>query len=155
MPEDSQLKPFPKKHPITEVKDGRTYYLIKMPSLEGLTEKSAQELVDQLIKAGYRDAYVENLRGYYYVYGDPGVTVDEVENIIKRFTYIENVQEIYNNFKWATFSEVATEEWFYVHCEHCGYQWKTQSKMNLVTCPSCGFKTPRRERGGIERVEKK
>lgn len=27
-------------------------------------------------------------------------------------------------------------------CENCGYEWKTRSKLHLVSCPSCLLKTP-------------
>lgn len=32
-----------------------------------------------------------------------------------------------------------------VKCQKCGYEWETTSKMSKVTCPSCGYKTPRLE----------
>lgn len=25
-------------------------------------------------------------------------------------------------------------------CEHCKYTWETKSKLQLVSCPSCGYK---------------
>lgn len=28
-----------------------------------------------------------------------------------------------------------------IKCEHCGYEWDSESKMLLVTCPNCGKKT--------------
>ncbi len=30
-----------------------------------------------------------------------------------------------------------------IKCHNCGYEWDTSSEMNMVTCPSCGYKTPR------------
>ena len=30
-----------------------------------------------------------------------------------------------------------------VRCHRCGYGWETKSGMSFVTCPSCGYKTPR------------
>jgi len=144
-------EPFKKLTPITENRNGRIYYLMKTP-LEGFTESKANQFKDTLIKEeGYRDAFVKRIRGFHYVYGDPGYTPEEVDKIVRRFTLIENAQSLIDHFKWATFREKSTgevETWFHVVCEHCGYQWKTQSKMNLVTCPSCGFKTPRNLPGG-------
>jgi Zn finger protein HypA/HybF involved in hydrogenase expression len=32
-----------------------------------------------------------------------------------------------------------------VKCKHCGYEWNSKSTLLLVTCPSCGKKTPRVE----------
>ena len=29
-----------------------------------------------------------------------------------------------------------------VKCKHCGHEWETESKNILVTCSSCGKKTP-------------
>lgn len=28
-------------------------------------------------------------------------------------------------------------------CRHCGYEWDSKAKTILVTCPSCGKKTPK------------
>jgi predicted nucleic acid-binding Zn-ribbon protein len=33
-----------------------------------------------------------------------------------------------------------------VKCEHCGYEWDTESQMILVTCPSCGKKTKKTQK---------
>jgi len=30
-------------------------------------------------------------------------------------------------------------------CQKCGYEWETESKMILVSCPSCGSKVKIRE----------
>lgn len=30
-------------------------------------------------------------------------------------------------------------------CTHCKYTWNTNSKLNLVTCPNCGKKTPKED----------
>jgi len=30
-----------------------------------------------------------------------------------------------------------------VKCRRCGYEWDTKSGMSFVTCPSCGYKTPK------------
>lgn len=30
-----------------------------------------------------------------------------------------------------------------VECQTCSYEWDTSSKLKMVTCPSCGRKTPR------------
>jgi hypothetical protein len=29
-----------------------------------------------------------------------------------------------------------------IKCPHCGYEWESQSRMRLVTCPSCIQKVP-------------
>ncbi len=34
-----------------------------------------------------------------------------------------------------------------IKCQKCGYEWDTSSKMDKVTCPNCGYKTPRIEKG--------
>ncbi len=34
-----------------------------------------------------------------------------------------------------------------IECQKCGYEWDTSSSMDRVTCPSCGYKTPRNETG--------
>lgn len=42
-----------------------------------------------------------------------------------------------------------------VKCQRCKYTWDTQSKLDLVTCPNCGFKTKKRkenERKGNSKV---
>ena len=33
----------------------------------------------------------------------------------------------------------------HVKCRHCGYEWDSEGALRLVTCPSCGKKTPRVE----------
>lgn len=30
-----------------------------------------------------------------------------------------------------------------VNCQKCGYEWDTASRMSMVTCPNCNYKTPR------------
>lgn len=30
-----------------------------------------------------------------------------------------------------------------ITCPFCGYEWRTRSKMDLITCPSCHRKIPR------------
>jgi len=148
-------KPFPKKHPITQIRDGRTYYLLETP-LEGYTKSKAEERCEQFIKEyGFKDAFIDFVDGFYYVYGDPGITVEELQKHIIKFTLIENAQEIIDKIGWSTFREKHTEKWFHIECRHCGYQWKSQSQMNLVTCPSCGFKTPRNLPGDFFHVEER
>lgn len=36
-----------------------------------------------------------------------------------------------------------------IKCHKCGNEWETKSQKKLVTCTSCGYKTPR------EKEEKK
>jgi len=148
-------KPFPKKHPIAEVRDGKTYYLLETP-FEGYTKTKAEKASKKFVEEyGYKDTFIEFVDGFYYIYGDPGITLEELLKHVRKFTLIENAQEIIDKIGWSTFREIQTEKWFHVACRHCGYQWKTQSRMNLVTCPSCGFKTPRNLPGGLLHVEER
>lgn len=34
-----------------------------------------------------------------------------------------------------------------VECRTCGYKWNTKSKLLMVTCVSCGYKTPNGTKG--------
>jgi len=132
------------KEVVEKVKDGRTYYLTETP-FEGRTKSEAEEFSQWLKEEkGYADTFVEEIEGFYYVYGDPGVTIQEVQKLIDRFTLIENYMRLIEQIQWATFHEIPQETTFAVKCHRCGYEWSTRSQMNLVTCPSCGFKTPRR-----------
>ncbi|KXB03309.1 hypothetical protein AKJ47_02495 [candidate division MSBL1 archaeon SCGC-AAA261G05] len=33
-------------------------------------------------------------------------------------------------------------------CHRCGYEWTTDSELVMVTCPNCGYKTPRKSGRG-------
>jgi len=37
-----------------------------------------------------------------------------------------------------------------IKCHKCGYEWDTSSSMGMVTCPSCGYKTPKGEGGKMD-----
>lgn len=30
-------------------------------------------------------------------------------------------------------------------CKKCGYEWNYKGKLLQVTCPNCGYKTPRKK----------
>jgi Zn finger protein HypA/HybF involved in hydrogenase expression len=36
-----------------------------------------------------------------------------------------------------------SKETVHVKCHKCGYEWDTESLLIMVSCPSCGNKTPR------------
>jgi len=39
-----------------------------------------------------------------------------------------------------------------IKCNHCGYIWKTKSKLMFISCPSCMKKTRNIQKGGKEDV---
>ena len=143
-PEESPEKP---KRAATgaiwKIKGDRIYYLMETP-FEGRGKTEAEEFSRWLKEeAGYADTFIEEVHGFWYVYGDPGVTIEEVQKLIYRFALIDNPQELIEKLQWSTMREKPQETTFHVECAECGCEWRTKSQMNLVTCPSCGFKTPR------------
>lgn len=136
-------KPRRARRVIEKVRDGRTYFLMETPS-EGRNKKEAEEFSRWLIdKMGYQDTFIEEIQGFHYVYGNPGITIEELNRLVARFGLIENGWKLLDRIDYGSFSPKPHEKLASIRCAHCGYEWGTKSQMNLVTCPSCGFKTPR------------
>lgn len=126
-----------------ETRNGKIHYLMETP-FEGRSRSEAEEFSRWLKEEmGYADTFIKEVRGFHYVYGEPGLTIEELQKLIYRFTLIENPQELIEQLQWSTFREKPQEKTLPVKCAECNYEWRTTSQMNLVTCPNCGFKTPK------------
>ncbi|MFX1521784.1 MAG: hypothetical protein ACFFCD_17905 [Promethearchaeota archaeon] len=134
-------------HPVSQEKNGRLYYLLHTP-YEGYTKQKAEEFSEMLInEKGFVDTFLEEVDGYYYVWGDLGISIEELKGEVERFTYIEHCSELLNQIYFSGFREDEELAQMQIRCHRCGHIWITQSQMNLVTCPSCSFKTPRKPVG--------
>lgn len=125
-------------------KNGHEYYLLITPQ-EGLSREQAELYCRNLKeKYKYRDCFIEESNGFFYVYGDPGFSLNELIEIITRFDWVEDYKPILEKIQLATLHNVPTgEKVTLVRCQRCNHIWESKSQMALVTCPSCGFKTPR------------
>ncbi len=62
-----------------------------------------------------------------------------MKEIKKRLSNVENrVTDIERNLSKSSLSRKGK----LIKCVHCDYLWRTSSKAQVVSCPSCSKKTP-------------